>query len=85
MVLPLDITKHDQHEAAFAEVLKVYGHIDMLVLNAGVDQANPAIDTTYETTEYLMNLNFLSYVALTKKVLPSMVNRKSGKVSYYNL
>ncbi len=80
LVLPLDITKYEDHEKAFAEVLSVYGRIDVLVLNAGVDQASEAIETSFETTEYLMKLNFLSYVALTKAVLPSMVKQKSGKV-----
>ncbi len=45
LVLPLDITKHDQHEAAFAEVLKVYGHIDILVLNSGI------YENTYPRTD----------------------------------
>jgi gluconate 5-dehydrogenase len=80
-VLPLDITKHDQHEAAFAEVLKVYGHIDILVLNSGIYENKPAILTDITRIQELMNVNFLSFVALTKVVLPTMIEKNHGKVS----
>lgn len=85
-ILPLDVTDLSAHQAAVDEVMKTYGHIDVLVLNAGVSQRNTAIDTPFNVTRDMMHLNFLSLVALNKLVLPSMVERKSGKVilSQYN-
>ena len=80
-ILPLDVTDITAHQAAVDEVMKIYGHIDVLVLNAGVSQRNTAMDTPFIVTKDMMHLNFLSLVALNKLVLPSMVNRKSGKVS----
>jgi NADP-dependent 3-hydroxy acid dehydrogenase YdfG len=81
-VLPLDVTDFAAHEPAFEQILSRHGHLDMVVLNAGVDQANTAQETEVETTRYLMNLNFLSYVSLTKTVLPHLTGRKSGQVRF---
>ncbi len=80
LVLPLDITKHEDHEKAFAEVLRVYGRIDILVLNSGIYENSPAIHTTFDRARELMQVNFLSFVALTKVVLPYMVEKNYGKV-----
>jgi dehydrogenase/reductase SDR family protein 7 len=83
-VLPLDVTDLSAHQAAVDEVMKIYGHIDILVLNAGASQRNTAIDTPFSVTKDMMHLNFLSLVALNKLVLPSMVERKAGKVSNFD-
>jgi short-subunit dehydrogenase len=79
-IVPLDVTDLASHQAAVDTVFGLYGHVDILVLNAGASQRNAAIDTPFSVTQNLMNLNFLSLVALNKLVLPSMVERKSGKI-----
>lgn len=68
------------HQAAYDTIIDLYGKIDILVLNAGRSQRNPALDTTYEDTLSLMDLNFHSCVHLTKVVLPDMVKAGSGQV-----
>lgn len=82
LVLPLDVTKYEEHQTAFNHVMEVYGRIDVLVLNAGISQRNLADDTPFSVTEDIMKLNFFSLVALNKIVLPTFLKQKSGKVSY---
>ena len=82
MVLPMDVTNFDEHLPAFQKVVDTFGHVDVLVLNAGISQRNLAVDTPYSVTEEIMKLNFFSLVALNKVVLPSMLSRKSGKVTF---
>jgi len=79
-ILPLDVTDFDAIDIAYQKVIELYGHIDILVLNAGVSQRLVAVDTPLKITEDLMKLNFISYVALTKLVLPSMITRKQGQI-----
>ncbi|RYH07153.1 SDR family NAD(P)-dependent oxidoreductase [archaeon] len=79
-VLPLDVTDYDAHQAAVDTVLQKYGQIDTLVLNAGKSQRNLAVETPFEVTRDIMELNFFSLVALNKLVLPHMVQRNSGAI-----
>lgn len=80
MILPLDITDFSQHEIAFQDIIKAFGKIDILILNSGMSQRNLALDTPLEVTENLIKLNLMSFIALNKVVMPSMVERKSGRV-----
>jgi dehydrogenase/reductase SDR family member 7 len=79
-VLPLDVVDFTAHQEAYAVVLRNFGIVDSLVLNAGQTQRNTALDTDLAVTQDLMNLNFMSYVALTKLVLPDMLRRKDGQI-----
>ncbi len=81
MVLPLDVSNFDAHQEAVDKVLKAYGRIDILVLNAGITQGDSAEQTSFKVTEEVMRVNFMSLVSINRLVLPSMVQRKSGKVS----
>lgn len=79
-VAPLDVTNYDAHAAVVESIYAKFGKIDVLVLNAGQSQRNLAVDAPFEDTERLMNLNFLSLVALNKRVLPRMIDAKAGKI-----
>jgi len=79
-VLPLDMTDFDSHAVAFQRIIDVLGNVDYLVLNAGISQRTTALDTPLSVTQEVINLNFMSYVALTKVVLPSMVARQQGQI-----
>ncbi len=77
----LDVTNYEDVSAATQKVLDTYGRIDSLVLNAGKSQRALAEQTTVESTRELLELNFISYVALTKLVLPVFIGQHSGQVS----
>ncbi len=78
LVLPLDMENHSEIQPAVDAVLLKFGRIDILFNNAGVSQRSSVIDTKFEVFERLMNLNYLSVVALTKAVLPVMIRQNSG-------
>lgn len=82
LVIPLDVLDFDQHQIAYNTIISKYGKVDRLVLNAGRSQRNPALDTHFNVTTSLMELNFFSVVHLAKVVLPSMIALKSGQVQY---
>ncbi len=77
-VVPLDITDADQREDAAREVLGKFARLDVLVNNAGIGQRSAAKDTGLEVDRRIMEVDFFGPVALTKLVLPRMIEQKSG-------
>lgn len=81
LVLPLDMENKAEIQPAVEAVLKKFGRIDILFNNAGVSQRSSVLETKFEVFERLMNLNYLSVVALTKAVLPIMIKQNSGHLA----
>lgn len=79
-ILPFNIINYTSQIEAYNLIIKKYGHIDMLILNAGQSQRNSAINTLFNDTKELMELNYFSCVHLAKLVLPDMITNGGGKV-----
>jgi short-subunit dehydrogenase len=79
-VLPLNVTDPEQLSRQTATALQIFGGIDILVNNAGVSQRSFVKDTEMQVYRDLMEVNFFGAVALTKAVLPDMMQRKSGHI-----
>jgi len=79
-VLPLDLLQLGDPAAALREAEKFFGPVDVLVNNAGISQRSLVLDTTLEVYRRIFELDFFATVALTKAVLPGMVQRKRGHV-----
>ena len=80
LVLPLDLTRFDELPGKAQEALAHFNRVDILVNNGGVSQRSLAKDTAFEVDQALININYLGTVRLTKAVLPSMLERKSGHI-----
>ncbi len=78
LVLPLDLNAAETFEAKKAEVLKKFGHIDILINNGGVSQRSLAKDTSVEVDRKIMDVNYFGTVALTKALIPDFIKQKSG-------
>jgi dehydrogenase/reductase SDR family protein 7B len=78
LVLPMDMTDPGQFRTQTEVVLSTFGHIDMLINNAGVSQRSLVKDTPIEVDRQIMELDFFGPVALAKTVLPHMLARGSG-------
>lgn len=79
-VYPLDLLKLDDPVAAALEAEKHFGPVDVLVNNAGVSQRSRVMETTLDVYRRIFELDFFAPVALTKAVLPGMVQRRQGHV-----
>ncbi|KAM9694686.1 dehydrogenase/reductase SDR family member 7B isoform 4-T8 [Trichechus inunguis] len=67
--------------AATAEILQCFGHVDILVNNAGISYRGTITDTTVDVDKRVMETNYFGPVALTKALLPSMIERRQGHVA----
>ena len=82
IVVPCDLTKSAQTEALAAHALEVFGRVDVLVNVAG--GSGPIGKTGWETTseefDEIVQLNMTGCFNTMHAVLPSMIERRSGKV-----
>nr|XP_031532103.1 dehydrogenase/reductase SDR family member 7B isoform X3 [Vicugna pacos] len=65
---------------AATEILRCFGHVDVLINNAGVGYRGAIVDTSTDVDRRVMEINYFGPVALTKALLPSMVRRRQGHV-----
>jgi len=78
LILPIDMTDTVGFPAHVEAVLRRFGRIDYVFQNAGLTQRSTVADTDFSVYKRLMDVNFFGVVALTKAVLPIMVNQRSG-------
>jgi len=81
LILPLDIEDHSSMPAAVAKVMGLFGRIDLLINNAGISQRSLCIDTDLAVYRKLLDVDVLGQIALTKQVLPVMVEQGYGTLS----
>lgn len=80
LLLPLDVSEHHKAEEAHRKVVEHFGQVDILINNAGLSHWSKIRDLSLEVIKKIMDVNFLGGVALTKAVLPHMLERKQGRV-----
>ena len=81
LVLPLDVGKFHSMPTAKDQVLETFGRIDLLINNAGISQRSACLETDLSVYETMMHVNVLGQIALTKQVLPVMVEQGEGHVA----
>lgn len=79
-VFPLDLEDTETLPKKAEEAMKLFGSIDMLINNGGISQRAYAVDSKMETIRKVMEVNFFGSVALTKAILPHMIEQKSGHI-----
>lgn len=78
LVLPMDMLDIAQFPEKVQTVLDHFGHIDIVIQNAGISQRSFVKDTDFHVYRDIMEIDFFSIVAHTKAVLPYMLTQKSG-------
>ena len=79
---PCDLTNTPALEATVGDVLERYGHVDVLVNNAGHSIRRTLAESEERFTDFerLIQLNYLAAVRLTQLVLPGMREQHDGLV-----
>lgn len=76
----MDVTDVNSVNEAVQSVMREFGHIDVLVNNAGISMIKPFLDTSHEDWRRMIDVDLTGVFNVTRAVVPSMVNRKSGAV-----
>lgn len=80
-VLSMDLFDHDTLPSKATEALSLFGgRIDVLVNNGGVTTRSMARNATFDVDAYVMNLDFLAYVKLTKLLLPTWESQQTHPI-----
>lgn len=80
LILPLDLEKSANFPDLAKQVADHYGRIDYLFNNGGLSQRSNASETDLSVDRYIMEVNYFGNIALTKAVLPYMIQQKSGHI-----
>ena len=78
--LQADLRSETAIDALVDDVLAQYGHIDVLVNNAGISRVNQVQDVSNYEWDLLMASNATSAFLMTRAVLPSMIEAQSGAI-----
>ena len=73
-----DLTNSDDLDSLVSKTLNAFGKIDIVVNNGGVFAGFPLHETKNEDWDTIMDTNIRSVFQLTKRVLPHMIDRKTG-------
>ncbi len=80
IALKLDVTKAEDIDQAYEEALRKFGHIDVLVNNAGIGYFGSIEESDQDEVRKMFEVNFFALAEVTRKFLPAMRERRSGNI-----
>lgn len=79
-ILPIDVKESSTFPEKVQKAMSFYNAIDILLNNAGISQRGGALETEVWVEKEIFEVNYFGTVALTRAVLPKMLERRSGSV-----
>jgi NAD(P)-dependent dehydrogenase (short-subunit alcohol dehydrogenase family) len=79
-LVQLDVQDMASVEAAVATVVKAEGRIDTLINNAGAGFARTTEHASLDDVAWVMDVNFMGVVRVTKAVIPHMRKARAGHI-----
>jgi 2-hydroxycyclohexanecarboxyl-CoA dehydrogenase len=76
----VDLTKKPDVDRMVSDVGSHFGRIDILVNCQGWDRLEPFVESSEETWEKLLAINFKSVLYTARAVLPRMISEGGGKI-----
>lgn len=82
LIIPvaLDVTDGERVQTVVSEIVEKEGRIDILINNAGYGSYGAIEDVPIEEGIYQFDVNVIAVARLIQAVLPSMRERKTGKI-----
>ena len=80
-----DITQQADVDRLFAEAIRSYGKLDVLVNNAGRSMRGKVLDTSPEQFRDLMELNLIALVRCTRAAVPHLLETRGHVVNIGSL
>uniref|UniRef100_A0A0B7ASF9 Dehydrogenase/reductase SDR family protein 7-like n=1 Tax=Arion vulgaris TaxID=1028688 RepID=A0A0B7ASF9_9EUPU len=62
------------------QVISAFGHVDIIINNAGQSYRGQAKNTKLDVDIKLMNVNYFGQIEITKAILPHMIRQHSGQI-----
>lgn len=75
-----DVTREDQVQALVRASLDAFGHLDVLINNAGLGGFAPVVEMTDDQWHKVLDVTLTATFRMTRAVLPHMLERRSGAI-----
>lgn len=79
-IIKADVCNRKQVQEMIKQILDKYGHIDVLINNAGISQYKLFTDITDNDWEEIMNTNLNANFIVTQEVVKNMIQNKEGLI-----
>ncbi len=78
LAFELDVSNETKIKQVVEEILKEFGHIDLVCSNAGIGGAEGCLEVANDVWQKIYEVNVLSHLYLSRAVFPSMIERGTG-------
>lgn len=78
--ITVDVSDEASVAAAFAQVAKQFGTVDVLMNNAGIGDSALVTDMSTESWDRMIAVNLRSVFLCTRLVLPGMISQRWGRI-----
>jgi len=75
-----DASSYEQAEALVKNVIEDFGHVDILINNAGITKDTLMLRMSEEQWDQVINVNLKSVFNLTKQIIKPMMKNRSGSI-----
>jgi 3-dehydrosphinganine reductase len=79
-VLSADVANAAEIQAKLSAFIQETGAVDILINSAGVTRPGEFVEQDAEFFKWMMDINYLGTIYVTKMVVPGMVSRRSGHI-----
>ncbi|XP_067929816.1 dehydrogenase/reductase SDR family protein 7-like [Watersipora subatra] len=76
----LDLEDHSSIPSRCDSMISIYGKVDILINNAGIGCRAKIADAELDTFKKVMNINYFGQIAVTKGILPHMIEKGGGTI-----
>jgi short-subunit dehydrogenase len=77
-----DLASPVDRERLAADALDAFGHVDVLVNNAGFGYLGPVSDMAVDVIRRLVEVDLLAAIELTRSLLPGMLEQRRGAICF---
>ncbi|XVF15390.1 hypothetical protein REPUB_Repub09cG0148400 [Reevesia pubescens] len=78
--IELDVSSDESVSSAVNTVISKYGHIDVLINNAGIGSTGPLAELSLDAIKKAWEINTLGQLKMVQQVVPHMASRRSGSI-----
>jgi gluconate 5-dehydrogenase len=78
--LSFNVTSEEDVDRGISQIEKEVGPVDILVNNAGIIKRVPILEMDIEDFKQVIEVDLISPLIVSKRVVPSMIERRAGKI-----
>ncbi|XP_021274958.1 uncharacterized protein LOC110409806 [Herrania umbratica] len=76
--IELDVSSDESVSSAVNTVISKYGHIDVLINNAGIGSTGPLAELSLDAIKKAWEINTLGQLRMVQQIVPHMASRRRG-------